>query len=60
MNVEELDNLSGIPGLMDIPILGKLFSYHKKSKSYSEIFIMVTPYIVSDDIDPKALLKGVQ
>lgn len=60
MNVEELDNLSGIPGLMDIPILGKLFSYHKKSKSYSEIFIMVTPYIVSDDIDPQALLKGVQ
>lgn len=59
MNVEELDNLSGIPGLMDIPILGKLFSYHKKSKSYSEIFIMVTPYIVSDDIDPKALLRGV-
>lgn len=59
MSVEELDNLSGIPGLMDIPILGKLFSYHKKSKSYSEIFIMVTPYIVSDDIDPKSLLRGI-
>lgn len=58
MSVEELDNLSGIPGLMDIPILGKLFSYHKKSKTYSEVFIMVTPYIVSDDIDPKALLRG--
>lgn len=59
MSAEEIDNLSGIPGLMDIPILGKLFSYHKKSKTYSEIFIMVTPYIVSDDIDPKALLRGV-
>lgn len=57
MSVTELDNLSGIPGLMDLPILGKLFSYHSKSKTYSEIFIMITPYIVTDDIDPQYLLK---
>jgi len=59
MSVNELDNLSGIPGLMDLPILGKLFSYHSMSKTYDEVYIMITPYIVSDDIDPKALIKKV-
>ena len=57
MSVNELDNLSGIPGLMDLPILGKLFSYHSKSKTYSEVYIMITPFIVTEDIDPAALLK---
>ena len=57
MSVAELDNLSGIPGLMDLPILGALFRYHSKSKSYAEIYIMLTPYIVTDDIDPSALLR---
>lgn len=57
MSVAELDNLSGIPGLMDLPILGALFRYHSRSKSYAEVYIMLTPYIVTDDIDPSALLR---
>ena len=57
MSVSELDNLSGIPGLMDLPILGKLFSYHSKSKDFSEVYIMITPYLVTDDIDPKEILR---
>lgn len=57
MNVKDLDNLTGIPGLMDLPILGKLFQYHQKSKSYSEVYIMITPYIVTNDIDPKDILR---
>ncbi|MBP2629487.1 MAG: ral secretion pathway protein GspD [Firmicutes bacterium] len=59
MSVTELDNLSGIPGLMDLPILGKIFSYHDVSKTYGEVYIMITPYIVTDQIDPKELLKKV-
>ena len=57
MSQTELDNLSGIPGLMDLPILGKIFSYHQKSKDFAEVYIMITPYIVTDDIDPKELLR---
>lgn len=57
MSVKDLDNLSGIPGLMDLPILGELFKFHTHSREYAEIYIMVTPYIVSDSIDPKALLR---
>ena len=59
MSENELDNLSGIPGLMSLPILGKLFSYHSVSKTYAEVYIMITPYIVTDDIDPKAILRKV-
>lgn len=60
MNVNELDNLSGIPGLMDLPILGKLFSYHSKEKTYAEVYIMITPYIVSDTLDAQELLRKVE
>ena len=59
MSVNELDNLSGIPGLMNLPILGKLFSYHSVSKTYAEVYIMITPYIVTADINPKDILRKV-
>ena len=48
MSKVELDNLSGIPGLMNLPILGKLFSFHTKNKDYTEVYIMITPFIMSD------------
>ncbi len=51
MNARELDNLSGIPGLMNLPILGKLFSYHSRSKSYAEVYVMITPFIVDDEFE---------
>lgn len=60
MTATELDNLSGIPLLMDLPILGKLFSYHSRSKTYSEVYIMITPYIVTEDIDPTAIMRKVE
>lgn len=59
MSATELDNLVGIPFLMDLPILGKLFSYHSKSKTYGEVYIMITPYIVTEDINPAAILRKV-
>lgn len=57
MSVSDLDNLSGIPGLMDLPILGNLFRFHSRSKTYAEVYIMITPYIVTADIDPQQLLR---
>lgn len=60
MSSKDLDNLSGIPGLMNLPILGNLFRYHSISRENTEVFIMVTPYIVGEDTDPKALLREVK
>ncbi len=59
MSATELDNLVGIPFLMDLPILGKLFSFHSRSKTYGEVYIMITPYIVTDDINPAEILRKV-
>lgn len=57
MSSKDLDNLSGIPGLMNLPILGELFKYHSHSRSYAEVYVMLTPYIVTDgDIDTRQLL----
>lgn len=57
MTTSELDNLSGIPGLMNLPILGELFKHHSTTKESSEIFIMITPYIVDGNLDAQAILK---
>lgn len=43
---EHLETESGIPFLMDIPVLGNLFKYSKKSVKKSDLVIFVTPRIV--------------
>lgn len=40
------DTLDKIPGLANLPILGKLFQSRNKSKNNSELLVMVTPEIV--------------
>jgi pilus assembly protein CpaC len=41
------ETLSRIPGLSDIPILGKLFSSKNISRSNSELVVIVTPELVA-------------
>ena len=40
------DSLSKIPGLGDIPLLGKLFQSRNLNKSRSELLVLVTPEVV--------------
>lgn len=40
------EQLSKIPGIGDIPILGKLFQSHNRTKSNDELLVVVTPRIV--------------
>jgi pilus assembly protein CpaC len=40
------DILSKIPGIGDIPVIGKLFQSKSLSKSNSELLVIVTPHIV--------------
>ncbi len=40
------DQLDKVPGLGDIPILGKLFQSWSKQKSTDELLVVVTPHIV--------------
>jgi general secretion pathway protein D len=43
---EERTTLSGIPGLSDLPFVGKLFANNKKETLESDIVLTLTPHIV--------------
>ncbi len=44
---------SGIPGLMDIPILGELFRTTFTEESDTDLLIVVTPYVVNNVLLPE-------
>lgn len=42
---------AGIPFLKDVPLLGHLFSTETESSTRTELIILITPYVISDDKD---------
>lgn len=52
--------VSGIPILMDIPILGALFRKHSNTTQRTELAIFVTPYIVRTDADADAIRERIR
>lgn len=49
LTVTEVSNtLAGIPYLMDIPFVGRLFRTERKREQKRDLLIMVTPHIVDD------------
>ena len=49
------ESLSKIPGLADIPVLGKLFTSRQISKQNSELLVIVTPELVAPIPEGQAL-----
>jgi len=47
LNNQVTDQLSKMPGLADVPLLGKLFQSKNSTKTSSELLIMVTPVLVN-------------
>ncbi|MEW6600636.1 MAG: type II secretion system secretin GspD [Nitrospirota bacterium] len=47
MQEEKKKNYSGIPLLMDIPLLGNLFRYQTDSSTKKELVIIITPQVIS-------------
>ena len=43
---EERKTLKGIPGLKDLPVLGRLFGAEDTSLEQTDVILMITPYIV--------------
>ena len=42
---------SGFPGLVRIPVLGRLFGTHKDGKTRQELLIFIQPHIITNDED---------
>lgn len=55
--IQERDiyNVTKVPLLGDIPILGYLFKYSTKTKKKTNLLILLTPYIIKDQLDLQAI-----
>lgn len=51
---DERKNASKLPGLGDIPILGRLFANQQDQKTKTEIVLAITPRIISNIVRPSA------
>jgi general secretion pathway protein D len=58
-NTEDVSS-SGIPFLSRIPFLGSLFGNTKRSTRTTELFLFLTPHIVSSDEDVDRLREQVR
>jgi len=56
MSDEERKTVNKIPGLGDIPILGRLFSTHSDDKIKTELVLTITPHIIRPRKSPDAAL----
>lgn len=54
------DGSAGIPYLKDIPLLGNLFSNNTTNSVKTELIVLITPYIISDDEEAVALTNAFQ
>jgi type IV pilus assembly protein PilQ len=45
---------SGIPFLVDLPLLGKLFGFTSQSEQRRDLLILITPHIIDDLASPSA------
>jgi general secretion pathway protein D len=43
---DERTVLAGVPGLSDIPVLGRLFAHNKKESQETDIVLLLTPHII--------------
>ncbi len=54
---DKSDQKSGIPLLMDIPLIGRAFAYNQLSNSRKELFVILRPQIVFGDQRDSATMK---
>jgi len=43
---------SGIPFLVDLPILGRLFGFSSQTEERQDLLILITPHIIDDLVTP--------
>ncbi len=51
----EIYNVTKVPLLGDIPLLGYLFKYQTRTKKKTNLLILLTPYIIKDQLDMQAI-----
>jgi general secretion pathway protein D len=54
------DDNNGIPFLKDIPLLGTMLSSQSSSRSRTELLVLITPQVVHDQRDARALTEDLR
>jgi general secretion pathway protein D len=54
INDQDTRNSSGVPGLGDIPVVGRLFRSQKDDRQKTEIMLLITPHLVRNVTLPQA------
>lgn len=49
LNSDDANTIQKVPLLGNIPILGELFKYHNKSRQRTEIVVLITPRVISEE-----------
>ncbi|MBW2731425.1 MAG: type II secretion system secretin GspD [Deltaproteobacteria bacterium] len=57
MQERQTNEVSKVPLLGDIPVLGYLFKYTTKSKVKTNLLIVLTPYVIRDQSDLRRIFK---
>ena len=43
---DERTSLEGIPGLVDLPVIGRLFAHNSKTQNQTDVILTLTPHII--------------
>jgi len=43
---DERQSLEGIPGLVDLPVVGRLFAHNSKTQNQTDVILTLTPHII--------------
>jgi len=54
---DDSDQQSGIPGLIRIPVVGRLFSYTDQRRVRRELFVILRPQIIQGDVRDDPVLR---
>lgn len=54
INDDDRHNANKVPGLGDIPLLGRLFSEHSDNHTKTEIVLAITPHVINNLLRPDA------
>lgn len=59
MSNRQTESDNGIPGLKDIPLIGRLFKSTSRSNTKTELVVMIVPYIIETDEQAGAITRAV-
>lgn len=57
---DESKSRNGVPGLSKIPVIGNLFGSTDKSRTRTELIVMITPRVIGNAVDARSITEEYQ